>query len=145
MKTRASGPAAILIATGLVIALATVWRVMGYALVPGLFRKQGISWSDGKRIVWDTVRLNTKYSVSQVVVRKVDGSQFMCDDMQQFSGSPHGPMLYGEDGSVRLYVTDFRRNPDDEWTKTDPKEKDWGDFFTIIPDGQIGDVKLRLK
>ncbi len=91
------------------------------------------------------IRLNTKYSVSQVVVRKVDGSQFMCDDMHQFSGSPHGPMLYGEDGSVGLYVTDFRRNPDDEWIETDPKEKDWGDFFTIIPASQISDVKLRLK
>lgn len=135
----------ILLASVLVVALATVWRAMGYALFLKLFRRLNISWSDGKRTVWDTVRLGTKYRVSQLVVRKVDGSQFMCDDMQQFSNSPHGPVLYGEDGSIGLYVTDFRRKPGDEWTEVDPKEKNWGDFFTVIPANQISDVKLRLN
>lgn len=40
-------------------------------------------------------------------------------------------------------VTDYRDKEFDEWEKVDPEHGDWGPEITIIPAGEISEVRIR--
>lgn len=120
-----------------------LWRKFASNWASDYLHKKGISSSDGAGSAWDTIRTAQRFGAGQLIVRKQDGGQLMCDNLYDFKDYPHGPCLYGEDGSIALYVNAHRNNSSDDWTEINPVEADFGIAITYIPASQIEEIEIR--
>lgn len=130
---------------GIFVALlsAGVWRRVSVSAVPELLRSAGISSADRNTAAWETVINREDSGPSQITVVKKDGTTLQCERLDDFKKAPFGPMILGQDGSIAMYVTDYRAADTDEWEKVDPSHGDWGPEITIIPAGEISEVRIR--
>ena len=131
---------------GLLAALvvATVWRKWGENCTRSFLRKARVSSSDRFTSAWETLIANNKLRPSMLVLRKVDGSAVMCDQLSDFSDAPLGVVLLGNDGSVALYITHRRSKVGAEWIEEeDVKIDGWGPEITFVPASEIAEISLR--
>jgi hypothetical protein len=130
---------------GIVAALivAAIWRRVSVNSLPEILRGAGISSSDRNNAAWETVINREDSGPSQITVVKKDGVTLQCERLDDFKKAPFGPMILGQDGSIALYVTDYRSKESGEWEKIDPYHGDWGPELTIIPAGEISEVRIR--
>ena len=130
---------------GIIVALlaAGVWRRVSMSAVPEILRSAGISSADRNTAAWETVINREDSGPSQITVVKKDGTALQCERLDDFKKSPFGPMILGQDGSIAMYVTDYRASDSNEWEKVDPSHGDWGPEITIIPAGESSEVRIR--
>jgi hypothetical protein len=125
------------------LVVAAIWRRVSVNSLPEILRGAGISSSDRNTAAWETVINREDSGPSQITVVKKDGVTLQCERLADFKKAPFGPMILGQDGSVALYVTDYRGKESGEWEKIDPYHRDWGPELTIIPAGEISEVRIR--
>ncbi|SDG83243.1 hypothetical protein [Sulfitobacter delicatus] len=130
---------------GIVAALvvAAIWRRVSAHSLPEILRGAGISSSDRNTAAWETVINREDSGPSQITVVKKDGVTLQCERLDDFKKAPFGPMILGQDGSIALYVTDYRDEESGEWEKIDPEHGDWGPELTIITAAEIAEVRIR--
>lgn len=133
---------AVLALTATLVA-ASIWRGWGDSAAKKVLRAARVSFSDGHSSAWDTIRLSTKDRPTQLVVRKTDGSQVMCERLETHAKMPHGPCIYGPDGSVAIYVTQYRPASGGNWIKTSFADEVYGVALTYIPAQQIDEIEIR--
>lgn len=131
------------VAVTVALSVAALWRVMGAHTVAKLLRWAGISTSDGQKTALDSIISSEGNKPSQLIIRKTDGSMVMCRRLADFAAAAFGPCLLGEDGSVALYITDFRPSPGTDWEEEATVENEWGPPLTFIPSSQISEITLR--
>jgi hypothetical protein len=132
-------PASILVT----LSLAYAWRGFAQELVFKLLRWLRINDHDGFSNVWQSMLARPLPVVSQVVVRLKSGRHVMCDNTVLYQDYPLGPVLFGEDGSVALYVTHVRTDPVEGWVEQSPVIDGWGNSMTFIRADEISDVSVR--
>lgn len=130
---------------GIVITLfaAGVWRQVSVESVPDMLRGAGISSADRNVAAWETIINRENSGPSSITVVKKDGTILMCGKLSDFAKAPFGPMVLGQDGSIALYVTSSRAKGSEEWVDADPYYEDWGPEITIIPAGEVSEVRIR--
>ncbi|CDO60818.1 hypothetical protein BN1012_Phect2605 [Candidatus Phaeomarinobacter ectocarpi] len=126
-----------------VLIAAGVWRRWGEDVFNATLRAGDISYSDGHVSAWDCVRVSTSARPTQLVVRKTSGKQLMCDNLEAWEKFPFGPSIYGEDGSIALYVTGVRQDATVDWLEIEPLDDSAGASMTYIPADQISEIEVR--
>lgn len=127
-----------------VVVAAAVWRRFGESLVFRFLRKLKVSHSDRHSSAWESIILRTGVYPTQLIVRKKDGSSLMSEKLSEFSEEPFGPCVLGSDGSIALYVTDYKSATGDWEKTTDDATVDWGLLITYIPADEISEVAVRM-
>lgn len=124
----------------LACAVAAVWRAWLEPMMRQMWRSLGVSDHDGQPNVWRSALARAELNgPTRVLVTMKDGTAYMSDDLAQFSDAPMGPCLFGEDGSIALYITHTCGKDDDAWEEHTPRCEGYGDLMTFIaPD----DIKL---
>lgn len=127
------------------LAAGAFWRWKGMRLTKSILSKTNITWSDDIPSAWLSVTaMRTDITPSQVSVDLENGRILVCDDTRRFKNAPHGPCIFGLDGSLALYVTAERR-PDGTWLEiTDVYDAKDGHRLTYVPASEIKRVELRL-
>ena len=127
-----------------VLIAAALWRRFGEVHVFNTLRTLKVSHSDRYQTAWETITLRSGVYPSQLIVRKKDGSALMSERLDNFAKAPFGPCIFGSDGSVALYVTDFKPATGD-WERTgDAATPDWGLPITYIPASEISEIEVRM-
>lgn len=124
---------------------AVSWRVIGDSGTLYIMRRLRISGHDRGRTAWESMLMRDLKAPNRVVVTLKSGRQIMCANTNAFHDAPLGPCLFGPDGSVALYVTDTRPNPEADWVELqphDPENPKWGWEMTLIPADTIERVKV---
>ena len=124
---------------------AVLWRVIGDRATLAMMRRFRISGHDRGRTAWESMLMRDLKAPNRVVVTLKSGRQLMCADTNAFYDAPLGPCLFGPDGSVGIYVTDARPDPNSEWivlTPHDLENPKWGWEMTMIPADTIERVKV---
>jgi len=140
----ATGPALVAGAAA-AIGAALVWRrglaerVRRLAAVTGLVRH------DGRASAWQTMLTLEGTAIAQVVVQCDDGSSYMCDAVAEFTDTPIGGCLLGEDGSVAMAVTHYRSADGATWRAVDDLRHPSGTLVTVFPAARIKFVDLRVS
>lgn len=132
-------PGAVLVVLG----VAFLWRAWLQEAVFRILRRLKINDHDGFSSVWESMLARPLPVVSQVVVRLKSGRHVMCDNTVLYQDYPLGPFLFGEDGSVALYVTHVRTDPAEGWVEQSPVIDGWGNSMTFIRADEISDVEVR--
>lgn len=123
---------------------AMLWRRWGSTWAYRLLRAAGVSTSDRHQTAWDPLRVNPALRPSQIIVRRKDGTQLMCDRLDRFAALPTRSCLFGADGSVALYVTDARGAEDEDWVSQDVEgPDDWGNLMTYVPASEVAQLMVR--
>ena len=120
-----------------------LWRAVLSSWVFNFWRQMRVSASDRHQTAWETMIANERLKVTQLLVRKKDGSAVMCEKLGDFSEKPFGPCLYGHDGSVAVYVTSYRSAGGSDWLDIDPTDPKWGSMITYIPASEISEISVR--
>lgn len=129
---------------GIIVALiaAAVWRRVSVNSLPTFLRKAGISSSDRNVAAWETVINREDSGPTQITVLKKDGITVQCERLDDFKDAPFGPVILGQDGSIAMYVTDYR-DKTGQWETVSPEHGDWGPEITVIPATEISEVRIR--
>jgi hypothetical protein len=122
------------VSVGCAIGAAALWRGWLELRWFHLMRTLSITFADGTLGAWESISTRTK-TVREVIVRKKDGTSLWCCNPSAFASRPFGPCLLGEDGSVALYATHFRRG-EGEWTEIEDHSR-----LTYIPAGEISEIE----
>ena len=122
--------------------VAVGWRTKGDNLTREWLRQRMISDHDGQPNVWQSMLARQLPGPSQVVVRLKGGNQYMCAYLSKFEKAPLGPCLFGEDGSVALYVTHHMPKDADDWIEMDPSRSPRSYDMTFIPAAEITSVDV---
>ncbi|MBB3995196.1 MULTISPECIES: hypothetical protein [Sulfitobacter] len=130
---------------GIIFALisAAVWRRTSVSGFAWFLRKTRISSSDRHMAAWETIINKEDSGPSSIAVIRKDGSAVACERLDAFKNAPFGPMIQGQDGSIALYVTSSRAAGSENWIDADPNYADWGPEITIIPAGEVSEVRIR--
>ncbi len=134
---------AVIVASIVTICMSLVWRKWGVQAVQAVLRLTNVSYSDGKSSAWDTLRISTSDRPTQLIVRTNSGQALMCDYLKSFEDLPHGPCLYGQDGSVSLYATHVRMPSENEWIKATWTKTELGAQMTYIPKDNVASIEVR--
>lgn len=121
---------------------AAAWRRLS-GRIDWLLRRMGISTFDRHETAWGSFLAEERKRVTSLIVHKKNGETVMSEPLSDFEGALFGPCILGEDGSVAMYITDFRRREDEDWQESDPRDAEWGTAVTIIPASEIAWVRVR--
>lgn len=120
--------------------IASLWRKYISQWAKKVLRYSGVSYSDGQTTAWDSLCINTEYKPTQLIVRKTDGLHVKCDNLWSFRDLPHGPCLFGEDGSIAMYITHYKPKLAQEWISDDPHDNGFWPAITYI---LVSEIELR--
>lgn len=107
-------------AVGITILAAIVWRRWVSGWVRTALRKAGIVDHDGQPDAWRSMLAETLRGPTQLVVVLKSGKSYLCDNVGRFNDAPLGPCVFGEDGSVAMYLTAVRK-PGMPWEDCNPE------------------------
>lgn len=126
---------------------AAVWRKWARDWWLSVLRYYDISYSDGRLTAFDDIRTSTDRLVTQLTVHQTNGDVLRCGILHNFKDEPSGPCSFGEDGSVALYVTEFKKNGQTAFKSVQPKSVDtyWGSKMTYVPAGKVEKIAVRLS
>jgi hypothetical protein len=128
------------------IVLGGIWNAAGRSWFYGALRHTGTTDNDDLPSAWAALFAERGTTVSQVTVKLVDGTWLKCDRVAQFEMSPNGPLVFGGQGDLLMYVTHQQGPNDDAFEPcVDVTNADWGDEITYIPKEQIVRVDIRKK
>lgn len=132
---------------GMVSALiaAAVWRRFLQEFVYSALRRAKVSGHDGQPNVWRSMMTRTLKPPVRLVVVLKSGSSLMCNQLAVFTDAPMGPCLFGQDGSVAMYVTHSHKPAEQDWEEHeafDPARPDWGYEMSFIPAAEIARIDL---
>ncbi len=122
---------------------AAIWRRWGERAIAHTLRISRISTSDRHPTAWATILADDTKKLSTLVVRKTSGKSFMSEGLEHFRKLKFGPCILGADGSIALFATHFRFNPEDDWQELQPIDSDWGASLIVIPASEISEVEIR--
>lgn len=135
-----AGPLGLVGAVAAALGTAAAWRSGLATWLWRLTGRAGINSADRTRTALGSV-LATSPVMTQIVVRKRDGSVLMSSPLHRFDNSPIRSCVLGADGSVALYVTAFR-SKDGEWQDVEAEVCGWGRRLTIVPADQIAEIEI---
>lgn len=101
------------------IITALIWRNWLADLIYKGLRKMKLLDHDGCPDAWRTMIAANLKGPHQLMIALKSGKYYLCNDLSAFNNAPLGPCIWGEDGSVAMYITDVRR-AHEEWTPVDP-------------------------
>lgn len=129
---------------GIVVALlfAVFWRRFGQTWARKVLRVGRVSLADGQNSAWDTMMVQEGHKAASLVVKKRDGTILLCGKLHDFRKDPHGPCVFGADGSIAMYVTDFRLPDEEEYIKNDLRTEDGAVVITYIPADEISEIRI---
>lgn len=129
----------------LALLIACGWRRYGEGAAFNALRRIGVSNSDRQLTAWQSIIANPRLRLTQVMVRRTDGTFLMCDRVSTFAH--HSPrLILGSDGSIALHVTHQMGAADADWEAIDVAgPDDWGNLITYIPASQVAQIHLRSK
>jgi hypothetical protein len=131
-----------IVGMGVALCGAAAWRRWS-GRIEWLLRRMGISTFDRHKTAWGSFLAEERKRVTSLVVQKKNGETVMSEPLSDFENALFGPCIFGEDGSIAIYITHFRRNQDELWQETDPRDADWGAAVTLIPASEIAWVRVR--
>jgi hypothetical protein len=124
------------------LAMAIIWRRFLSKKVFKFLRNQKISQEDENLGPWQNISQDTDTKISQLNVRLKNGRVLFCTNLSDYNGAPHGPALFGSDGSIAMYATKITTS---NGTIHEVSPKDLGGFqITYIPKEEISEVDLRI-
>ncbi|MCT4554619.1 MAG: hypothetical protein N4A53_08030 [Pelagimonas sp.] len=126
------------------VSVASFWRAIGAQMVFRMLRRVKISNAHRQTTAWSTVVMSQNLQPEILTIIKTDGSQLKSEGMDQFADLPFGCCIFGEDGSVALYLTHTRSSASEDWEQIySGPSGDWGAEVTIVPREQISEVSIR--
>ncbi|MEZ5752837.1 MAG: hypothetical protein R3D60_13030 [Paracoccaceae bacterium] len=126
----------------LTVCVALLWRGWLQEHLFDALRHFRLTNNDGFHGVWESLLARPMGPVKQIVVRLKSGRHLLCDRCADFDDAPLGPGLFGEDGSVALYVTHVRDPGETEWFEMTPHQPDFGYAMTFVRADVIQDVEI---
>jgi hypothetical protein len=137
-------PVAVAVAFLMTIFCGVIWRWLLMHRWRNLMRILGVSWSDDIPTAWlSLTATSTGWAPSQVLVETLDGRMLFCDDTRLFKDAHEGPVVFGLQGDIALYVTAERRSDGEWFDKNDVRHTSEGDLITYVPASQIKRVEVR--
>ncbi|MCD9146632.1 hypothetical protein [Pseudophaeobacter flagellatus] len=118
-----------------------LWRRVGMKQYARFWLGTGGTHLDGLSTVLDTIRTDTEFKPTSLLVSVDDGPILYCDDLQRFKKHPFGPCLIGGDGSIALYVTHTQPSGVDEWEETEEHAQNQ---ITVIPADRVKLIETRV-
>lgn len=147
MRVKVGGPyeieTSVAIGFAATILAAAIWKAYLANWCRKVLKATNVSYSDGRRSAWDSIRISTKNRPTQLVVRQKNGIHLKCDYLKSFEPYPHGPCVFGEDGSIALYVTHTQNGPGPDWSLVQSTSTELGLQMTYIPADQITAIEMR--
>lgn len=125
--------------------IGALWRNWGANQSFAWLRRLRLIDHDGQPDVWRSMLARKLPPPLQIVVYLKNGQRLMCSDMRPFYQQPLGPCLLGEDGSVALFVTDYRNAGSTDWveiTNENHESVEWAPPITFIPASEIARVQM---
>ncbi|MCU9850388.1 hypothetical protein OEZ60_20595 [Defluviimonas sp. WL0024] len=135
-------------ATGGVVAAigaAAIWRGFLEEFVRSLLRVARVTSSDRHVTAWHSVRLRRAFAPTWIMVRLKSGRRLMCNDLSRFSCFSDGPCIFGEDGSVALFVTDRSEAGSEEWEEAELQDPAFGTALTYVPASEIEEIRVYTR
>ncbi|KGJ18696.1 hypothetical protein [Paracoccus sanguinis] len=102
------------------LCLAIVWRRWLSCWLRKTLREAKLVDHDGHADVWRSMLAEDLRGPTQLVVVLKSGKSYLCDDLARFNDAPLGPCLWGEDGSVAMYITALRKQGE-AWQDCNPE------------------------
>lgn len=102
------------------LALALAWRCWLANWARERLRNFGLVDHDGYADAWRSMLAADLNGPKQLVVVLKSGKSYLCDDLARFNTAPLGPCLWGEDGSIGMYVTAMRKQGE-KWQDLNPE------------------------
>lgn len=130
------------VAALLSVAAALFWRVLGSDWTYRGLRWARISSDDGQPSAWRSMLSRKMSGPVQLTVITKTGKVYLCDDLHRFNDAPMGPCLLGEDGSIAMYITDWRDTGEAEWREGTPFREDAGYEMSFFPATEIQRVDI---
>ena len=120
---------------------AAIWRLFLGDWVGKLLYRTGINRTDRHVSSWDSVRLHSAFKPAQVLLVLDDNSRVR-SDLIRFQDLPHGPCVFGEDGSVSIFVTGMQDAPLEPWEDVDPTELEGHTCMTYFPTQRVKEIRF---
>jgi len=131
------------------IAGALMWRRWGGNWFYEAMYRTNFIRDDGQPDVWRSMLARSGLNgPRRLVVRLKNGTELMCNELADFNDAPLGPCLFGQDGSIAIYVTDVRKPGAEDWTEIDPvppEAPQWGYEMSFIPASEIARVDITRQ
>lgn len=127
------------------IAAGMFWRKTGRGLLRTAMAKSNISHADDDPSAWNALFAQSKYDVSQIAVKLIDGTWLRCDNTSRFASAPFGPALMGGSGDILIYLTNEDAPDGTSKEIKTTQDNSWGDRVTYIPKEQIARITIRHK
>lgn len=70
----------------------------------------------------------------------------MCERLADFEKKPMGPCVFGQDGSVLLYVTHRKSSANTDWEGDQNPETaspEWGCELTFVPANRVSEIRVN--
>lgn len=119
-------PVATLLGLSVSLATAWIWRTWGAPKTFEMFRRKKVLDHDGQPDVWRSMMSRTLSGPVQLTVATKAEKIYLCDELARFNTAPLGPCLFGEDGSIAMYITAWKQAGDAEWHDVNPHRQDVG-------------------
>lgn len=128
----------------LTILIAAFWRGVARSWWAQCMRASKISWSDDRESAWLGYIHEGRWNMESIHVWLKDGRQLRSLEVDRYKGFPDGPARLGNDGSIVMYVDEFKR-PGEGWEKGSPVESGVGYCPRFIPSSEIVQVEITKK
>jgi hypothetical protein len=132
-----------LVAIAPAVVCAAIWRMFLGDWVGDLLYRTGINCTDRHVSSWDSVRLHSAFKPKRVVLVLDDNSR-VSSELGQFEDRAHGPCVFGDDGSVSMFVTGMQDAPGESWDDIDPSEMEGSTCMTYYPAQRIKEIRCYL-
>lgn len=129
---------------GILVAVATAafWRASLETRVKDWLDHYKISSADRTETAWLSIIQRSDVPLTGITIVKTDGSAIACDKLSLFKDLKHGPCIFGDDGSIALYVTAVRNKLGGDWENSLPYDEDWGIEMTYVSKTDISEVRV---
>jgi len=125
------------------VVCAAIWRLFLGDWVGNLLYRTGINRADWHPSAWDSVRLHSAFKPAHVLLVLDDNSRVR-SNLIRLQDHPQGPCVFGDDGSVSMFVTGMQDAPNEPWDEVDPTETEGFTCMTYFPTQRIKEIRCYL-
>ncbi len=121
-----------------------LWRKVGRKGWLRFVYWMGVSNSDDRLNVWQSLTQNMDVAPTDLMVVLKDGTKYLCNDTQQFKDAAM-PQFYTDlNGNVAMYVTHWMKAEDKDWRESKNLYiEEYGHLATYIPATEIQRIEIR--
>lgn len=122
-----------------------LWRKWLARFWQAALRISNLDYSYGSENALTTIVSDTTIHTTQLSVTLKCGDVLWSEDLSEFNNQPHGPCVFGADGSVALYVTSIKKRGGADYEDRDAIATDsyWGSKITYIPASEVQRISVR--